>query len=253
MLRANDILTALVLVVFAFTLSGCPPTHIPSPMSMEPPSLSTKTTVGKDEAGYKVIRYEQEEGGAKVVSYEIYDPYLKKSYPAINVGNDTVELSDHGRMLWEKDMKAYKEARQEAGDPCFSGDTRVLMADGRSLEISRVREGDLVRSYNTERGVVEDKRVLKTYTFPSEVYYVINGSIKATAKHPFLMAGPGEVWKKASELKLGDRIKSPEGQITVESIEKVAEEGKSYNFRVADNKAFIVSGLDKLYVVHNGL
>ncbi|MFC1579901.1 Hint domain-containing protein [Thermodesulfobacteriota bacterium] len=243
-----------------------PPGSVPPPA---PPEPSAGKTLGRNEDGFEVKEYKQTtETGQTVVYYGLFDPVTKKTYPAVRAGN-TFTMSEMGAEEWRSDRgyptkqqieyeKKRKEREKQNGEEdtdvgCFFADTKVLMGDGRSLAISRVSEGDIVKSYNTEKGVVENKKVMKTYTFPSEGYYLINGSIKATAKHPFLMAGPGEVWKKATELRLGDRVRAPEGQITVDSIEKVVEKGKSYNFRVADNKAYVVSGLDKLYVVHNGL
>ena len=111
----------------------------------------------------------------------------------------------------------------------------------------------MVQSYNIEKGILEDKKVLKTYTFPSKEYYLINGSIKPTKAHPFLMTGQGEVWKKASELEIGDSIKAPDGWITVRSIKKVKEVNTTYNFKVADNRAYIIGEGNERYVVHNGL
>ncbi|MFC1579899.1 Hint domain-containing protein [Thermodesulfobacteriota bacterium] len=154
-----------------------------------------------------------------------------------------------------KMKKALEALMESQGDDvgCFLPDTKVLMGDGTRREISRVSEGDMVQSYNIEKGVLEKKRVLKTYTFPSKGYYLINGSVKATGAHPFLMAGPGEIWKKASELGIGDNVKAADGRITIKSIEKVKDVNTAHNFLVADNRAYIVGKGDERYVVHNGL
>jgi hypothetical protein len=82
---------------------------------------------------------------------------------------------------------------------------------------------------------------------------LINGELKATARHEFLMAESGNLWKKASDLQPGDKVRSLEGQILIKSVEKLQEKSDSYNFQVADTKAYIVTGGENLYVVHNGL
>lgn len=139
------------------------------------------------------------------------------------------------------------------GEGCFQADTMVLLADGCAREISKIKVGEMVKSYNVEKNVIEDKEVEELYTFATEGYYVINGSLKATAKHPFLIAGEGETWKKASELEIGDQIQSTDSIVTVRSIEFVKEDDVAYNFLLKDNKAYIVSSGDKYYIVHNGL
>ncbi|GAG41331.1 unnamed protein product [marine sediment metagenome] len=87
-------------------------------------------------------------------------------------------------------------------------------------------------------------------------YYLINNFLKVTALHPFLIVGPEELWKKASELRVGDRVKSVSGGIAIRSIKKVKMDEKInvHSFRVADSKNYLVGDEnDGLYVVHNGL
>ena len=194
---------------------------------------------------------------------------LAKAYHAYAEGSAWLHMYVTGRAYWEfddyltflrfernylkiklKELQAKK--KEEGGDGCFDPETRVVMADGRLREIYRVKEGDIVKTFNLQKGIVENKKVLKTYAFPAKGYYLINDSLKATAKHKFLMNGPEVVWKEAAELKKGDKIKAADGFINVESIEWVAGIDTSYNFRVAENQAYIVSEGGHRYVVHNG-
>lgn len=232
----------------------------------DPPMTYVKPkTIKVDEDGLRRIieRYEEEieriDGLAWWYS-QLGSQALREGN--LNLSEDYFHDAYRSRSLrrkLDKELAYYRRKLEErlatkaAGGGCFTADTAVLMADGSSRDISRIREGDMVVSYNVKKGVRENKRVLKTYTFPSEGYYLINGRVKATAAHPFLMAGPGVVWKKASELKVGDSVKSAEGSIIIRSIERVKDVKTTHNFRVADNKAYIVSGGDELYVVHNGL
>jgi hypothetical protein len=194
---------------------------------------------------------------------------LAKAYHAYAEGSAWLHMYVTGRAYWEFDdylfglihernylkrklSELQARKKEKVGDGCFDPETRVVMADGRLREIYRVKEGDLVKTFNLQKGVVENKKVLKTYAFPAKGYYLINDSLKATAKHKFLMAGPEVVWKEAAELKKGDKIKAADGFINVESIEWVAGIDTSYNFRVAENQAYIVSEGGHQYVVHNG-
>lgn len=154
----------------------------------------------------------------------------------------------------ERKIEELKEAIA-AGGGCFLPGTKVVMADGSLKEISQIKEGHSVRSYNVSKGVVEEKKVLETYVLKSDEYYLINGSLKATAQHPFLMAGESEVWKKASRLTVGDRVRSAGGEMVIESIKKVelADKINVYNFKVAQSKNYLVVDENGPYVVHNGL
>jgi hypothetical protein len=141
----------------------------------------------------------------------------------------------------------------DIGGACFDLKTRVLMADGGLKEISDIREGQLVKSYNIEKGTVDDRRVTKTYMLQTEGYYLINGELKATAKHKFLMAGDENIWKKAYELEPWDMVKSLDGKIIIRSAQNLIEKDNYHNFLIADKKAYIVKGGNNYYVVHNGL
>lgn len=49
------------------------------------------------------------------------------------------------------------------GEGCFKGDTNILMADGSQKHISKIKVGDLVKSYNIKSNTIENKRVLNVY------------------------------------------------------------------------------------------
>ena len=261
-------LLALFVMVSISCVTGV--THIPEPPVYDPGPFESGETVAENKDGWKVKKYSQKlASGNEVNSYEMWDPVLRKWYPAVAFQNGEVSMSDHGKELWRKDRMALpKEKRFEAlpekaevesekeidyGGGCLDPGTRVVMAGGGLREISRIQDGEMVKSYNIERGVVEDRKVTKTYLFKTKGYYLINGELKATSKHRFLMAGPGSQWKEASELQIGDRVQSMDGQILIRSIELLKEEGTAHNFQVADTKAYIVKGGENFYVVHNGL
>jgi hypothetical protein len=64
---------------------------------------------------------------------------------------------------------------------CFLADTKI---DGK--DISKIKEGDMVASYNIETGIIEKKEVIETFKHKNDRgYLVINGRIKATGNHPF--------------------------------------------------------------------
>ena len=139
------------------------------------------------------------------------------------------------------------------GNKCFHGDTMVLLADGTTMKISVIKKGAMIKSYNSMNNTLEDKKVTKLYTFFAKDYYLINDSLKVTSKHPFLVSGTKDVWKKASELKKGDKIQSAGSEIIIQSIRTMDENSLSYNFEVKDSNNYIVGAENKYYVVHDGL
>lgn len=130
---------------------------------------------------------------------EILDFYNKNLHP------DVIDLND---------QKVYKNVFQKGNwcgtfqfTECLTGDTKVLMADGKTKRLDKVKPGDLVVSYNEDSKNFEPKEVLnflnqgekETYTITME-----NGEkIRATADHEFLTK---EGWKKLKDLSTEDEI-----------------------------------------------
>lgn len=90
-------------------------------------------------------------------------------------------------------------------DECFTAD---VLVDGKP--ISTIKEGDVVRSYNESKDIVETKRV--THIFKRKASNLLkvqfsNGKhLKCTPNHPIYVDGYG--YKKAIELKEGDYVRS---------------------------------------------
>jgi intein/homing endonuclease len=125
---------------------------------------------------------------------------------------------------------------------------KVITADG-PRPIKDLKVGDRVLTMD-EGGRQGYNPVLKTYKDKNNHYYLINGKIKVTALHRFATA---DGWKKARELKVGDRIRTAEGTLeAVVSTELVAADLKVYNLTVAENHNFFVAPDGATgYLVHN--
>ena len=258
-------------ILLILVAGGCAAgmTDILDPPTYDPPVFETGKFVAVNIDGWIVKKYTRKlDTGYEITSYEMYDPVLNKWYPAVAYQDGKVTMSDHGKELWRKDRMALPEDERLKALPkkpevesdeeinyggCFAPRTQILMADGGLREISSMKDGQMVKSYDIERNVIEDRKVLKTYLFKTPGYYLINGELKATARHKFLMASSHNTWKKASELRPGDKVQSVNGEITINTIEELKEKGIAHNFEVADTKAYIVKGGEHYYVVHNGL
>ena len=139
---------------------------------------------------------------------------------------------------------------------CVTEDTNVLMADGTWKRIKDVKEGEYVKSFDDFK-LVNKKVLWSGKTGHDDIYEVktANSTVKANAKHPFLVIENGKlVWKKTTELKRGDRVVSivkaeTSNDTGIEIIKSVRKIGKAdiYDITVEDTHNFIAEGL----VTHN--
>ena len=88
-------------------------------------------------------------------------------------------------------------------------------------------------------------KVLLTYQTEQPSYYIINGTIKVTGFHPFLVNGK---WTRVENIKPGDKLLSKDLKpIVVESITKVNKPVKVFNLEVENAHNFFVQNI----LVHN--
>ena len=141
---------------------------------------------------------------------------------------------------------------------CFVAGTKIKTEDG-DKNIEDIEVGDRVYSYNPETGEEGYKTVKRTFIKESDeiVHVTISNSdksesvtIDATPGHPFYVVGYG--FKYASELKIGDKLRSVSGdiyEVTDTEVEHFGIPIKVYNFEVEDWHTYAVSEVG--VVVHN--
>jgi intein/homing endonuclease len=124
------------------------------------------------------------------------------------------------------------------------------------VPIEDIQVGDLVWSWNEEKGVQELRPVLSTSVLTSNKLILIKtdgGSerIEVTPKHPFMVEGRG--WVDAKRLQAGDILRTQDGlPVRIESIQPIeirAGPIAVYNFEVDTNHSYYVSSEHVL--VHN--
>jgi hypothetical protein len=96
----------------------------------------------------------------------------------------------------------------------FPGDTRVLMADGSRKAIRDVRVGDLVLAADPDSGRSAAQPVTDTFRHDTRRLVditVADGILTSTAGHLFHVEGRG--WTVVSDLHLGDRLRTPDGEL----------------------------------------
>jgi hypothetical protein len=141
---------------------------------------------------------------------------------------------------------------------CFTGDTLVMMADGSIRMIKDIAAGDRVMGYDFATGRFTPSEVISNKSAVTADYYILNGGLKVTERHPFFAKnlgitpasiGPAPVTTiEARDLRpyatlygfsttTGPVIK----KITLRSIGHVDESATVYNLQVEGTGNFFVS------------
>lgn len=143
------------------------------------------------------------------------------------------------------------------------------MADGRRVPIEMLAPGDLVRSlivpglktdvpfraqyewlstWGLEGATVRGARIDEVRLGEHDGFYLINGRIKATFEHPFLVRR-GDQWGfcSAELLTVGDRLIVPDGGSQVEeridSLERIDGRVRTVAIRVPGTNTYLADGV----------
>ena len=122
---------------------------------------------------------------------------------------------------------------------CFGAGTLVRTLDG-SIEIEKLRAGDLVLTQGPQTGELKYQPILVAYHNPPNATLRIdlgNETIVATGIHRLWKAGRG--WVMARELKPGDALRTVGGLAVVRSVDKEQVQ-PVFNLQVADGESFFV-------------
>ena len=135
---------------------------------------------------------------------------------------------------------------------CFTAGTPVVMADGHTKAIEKVRIGDLVLSRDAVTGRTQAKKVVQLFQHQTKQTLLLHfrggATIETTPTHPFYVQGKGFV--PAGQLAVGTSIVTRAGpNVILERVERRSKEITVYNFEVQDFHTYFV-GEDALWV-HN--
>jgi len=127
---------------------------------------------------------------------------------------------------------------------CFLSGTKISMLDGSKKSIENLNVGDLVKSWDSEKGIVNGT-VTRTFRGKTEAYLIINGKLRVTPSHPFYVNGN---LVEAGNLKIGDRLQNQNNShVRVKEIHFIAEPAPVYNFEVNGEHNYFAEGV----LVHN--
>ncbi len=185
---------------------------------------------------------------AKLVElHETEDDLTNIKHTSYNEADLNTKIAKIKTELAELKAKAAAAMSATSGS-CFTSDMRVLTEEG-PKPIAEIRAGDRVLSID-EAGHQVAAEVLKTYSDKGFHYFLINKRIKVTALHRFFT---DQGWKKARDLRVGDRIKMQDGLFEeIVAFEWFAEDLSVYNLTISKNHNFYISPDGKTgYLVHN--
>jgi len=105
---------------------------------------------------------------------------------------------------------------------CLLYGSLVVMADGSCRRVEELEVGNLVRSVVASRAGYDFTVVTRVKrNHLREAYYTINQTLRITGDHPVMARHDGSwTWVRVDRLAVGDLIKSPDGGVVVERVEK---------------------------------
>ncbi|MBM7086458.1 hypothetical protein JQN84_28410 [Micromonospora sp. MMS20-R2-29] len=135
----------------------------------------------------------------------------------------------------------------------FSGDTKVLMADGAAKRLDEVQPGDEVIAADPESGAQGPRVVEHVWIHPDELIDLeVGGALLTTTEdHPFWNHTDRQ-WQRADQLDPGDLVLSPRGLHTVGGLVRSSTQTSlAYNLTVSSIHTYYVLAGNTPVLVHN--
>lgn len=128
---------------------------------------------------------------------------------------------------------------------CFLAGTPILMADGTTKPIEKLKVGDGVLAFDEKTGQLKPDSVSEFFRHKADKYLIVNKKLKVTENHPVYSEGK---WVEIGKLKVGDKLINFRGEsLVINSIKEVRRKVDTYNLEVNPYHTYIAGGI----VVHN--
>ncbi|MEI6528773.1 MAG: tail fiber domain-containing protein, partial [Candidatus Falkowbacteria bacterium] len=129
---------------------------------------------------------------------------------------------------------------------CFSGDTVITTPNG-TEEISNLKIGDTVISYDIDKKIRLESKVIKIFSRTVPEYYQLeigSKTIRTTAEHPFYTQNG---WTLVKNLSLDDKLFDGESWAKITKITLIKDSLSVYNLHVDAPNNYFAAGV----LVHN--
>lgn len=127
---------------------------------------------------------------------------------------------------------------------CPDPDTEILLSDNKMVKAKDLKVGDYVYTMHEKTGIWGDFKVsyVKIIDNQNKLEFILNdgSSIKVSDSHKFYMEG--DVWKKSSDISVGEIIKGISSNKTIVSINTI-DPGQVVKIEVEDAHTYISNGL----------
>ncbi|HEU5470659.1 MAG TPA: polymorphic toxin-type HINT domain-containing protein, partial [Actinophytocola sp.] len=137
----------------------------------------------------------------------------------------------------------------------FSGDTKVLMADGTTQPIQDIKVGDQILATNPDTGEHGPRTVTTVLAHQDTLLNLLTtdgATITTTEDHPFYNTTTHQ-WQPANQLNPGHQLHTPDGlTVTVRGLDKhTARNATAYNLTIHDLHTYYVLAHTTPVLVHN--
>lgn len=156
----------------------------------------------------------------------------------------------------ERTVDRYEEARTACKINSFPGGTEVVLADGSRKPIREVRFGDQLLATDPGTGTTRGEAVTRTFSHTTEdlldITLADGGSLTSTPGHQVFVVGRG--WTLASDLRTGDRLRTPDGTLRTVTALRDRDEPRPrtvYDLTVSGLHTFYAVADDTPVLVHN--
>lgn len=157
------------------------------------------------------------------------------------------KLAQYDRNKQKTREKTAKDKDESSG--CFPEEMQVILADGTTRSIARIKPGDRVLTYDLGYEKTVGRPVVKRYSVMSNHLYAINQDLKTTGGERVLTPSG---WTVLSEINPGDLIHINGGMAPVANLSYDRLDIQTYNLQVADTHNFYISTRSgDIYLVHN--
>ncbi len=132
---------------------------------------------------------------------------------------------------------------------CFPAGTKVILGDGRVIDIQNIQVGDVVASFQESNQTFTNNKVVQLFkrtTTQLTRIVTTKDTIWATPEHPFYTA---KGWINAGALVSGALLQTVNGQIPVTAAHTIDSNCVVYNFEVENTHTYLIG--NGAYLVHN--